>query len=335
MLRKKSILYLLAWLTYAVFCIVLFPVFKITVFLFSIPLCMLGGWFYTYKGAVITTLLTIPFHYLLLNQHNPDHAIVEALNPFGIIVQLIFSFSAALLKVTHLRYEELNDTLAKTVEKRTQTLAQLTNYLIEAKDAEILTTEAALIDEPMQQLKKMMVTSRQLSNKLADSEDPGEETASTITELIGLSLEQLGMVERGAHLIAKLPARSYSSIEQLTNDFAYMEKGRTKIALEGNWERFTPDTFQELSSIIQEALNNAFRHANPSYIKIGARIGANETVVFIVNDGKRLPTNFNEGMGIPLMRYHAQRLDASLSVYSDEEKNTRIECIIPKQSAFV
>ena len=62
MKNHKLHLYLLAWLIYIGFSLLAFPFLRITVMLFSIPLSMAGGWLYRYKGALVTTAMSIPYH---------------------------------------------------------------------------------------------------------------------------------------------------------------------------------------------------------------------------------------------------------------------------------
>ena len=85
MSTKSLILYLTSWMAYLGFAFLAFPNLQITVMLYSIPLTMLGGWLYIYKGALLTTFATVPVHFILLNHYSDDPSVIfEAFNPFGI-----------------------------------------------------------------------------------------------------------------------------------------------------------------------------------------------------------------------------------------------------------
>ncbi|MCF7817851.1 MAG: hypothetical protein K9M54_08200 [Kiritimatiellales bacterium] len=326
----KHILYLMAWLAYAALSYALFPELKITVMLFSIPLTMLGGWLYTYTGALTTTLLTIPFHYLLLKHYsNAPDIVREVFNPFGIGTQLCFSLSTALLKATQQRYERLNSTLEEIVEQRTQSLRQLTNHLLQSEDMEIVLAETAMIDESSRQLKEMLETSKCLEQQLKVAKHPDCETAGTVARMIGTAIEQLDILEIGLRQRFQVPKKTYTSIQQLTDEFAHLAGDTVNINVEGKWETISHDVLQTLGPIVHQALSNAFRHANPSNITIGMQINPRTLVVTVENDGKSLPPSINEGMGIPLMRYRARRMGATLTIHSGKDKNTIIQCVIP------
>ena len=153
----KLILYIVAWISYVGFNITAFPELKITVMLFSIPLTMLGGWFYSYRGAFFTTVLTIPTHYFLLRYHAVSpQVLLEAFNPFGIGTQLCFSLGTAFLKTTQLRYKQLNSSLENRVKERTKSLSQLTDFLIEKKEKRPAEITTRILDEPVRQINEML-----------------------------------------------------------------------------------------------------------------------------------------------------------------------------------
>ena len=122
-MKRTTTTYLCAWLAYSAFIFLLYPYLGITVMLASIPLTMLGGWLYGYRGATLTTALTIPCHYAMLGYHSDSTAIIrEAINPIGILTQLLFSNGTALLRRTRERGIRLHDSLGEMVAERTAEL---------------------------------------------------------------------------------------------------------------------------------------------------------------------------------------------------------------------
>ena len=324
--------YLLAWFAYATLSYALFPSLKITVMLLSIPLTILGGWLYTYAGALTTTLLTIPFHYFLLKHYSTDPDVVrEAVNPFGIGTQLCFSLGTALLQATQQRYERLNIMLEEIVEQRTQSLSRLTGHLLQAEDLEFILAETAMIDEPSQQLKEMLETSKCLEQQLKMAKHPDGETAGTVARMIGAALEQLDQLVIGLRQRFQAPKKSYTSIRQLTDAFAHLAGDTVNINVEGNWDTISHDMLQALSPILHQALGNAFRHAYPSNISVTLNTNHEALVASVENDGEPFPSNINEGMGIPLMRYHTRRMGATFSIHSGQGRNTIVQCVIPNR----
>ena len=108
----KSILYGCAWLAYIILAPLLFPILSITTLLISIALCMFGAWLFGFPGSIITTALTIPFHFILLHIYSDNAEIQkEAFNLFGISTQLCVSGSIALHRNNKLKMQRLNEKL--------------------------------------------------------------------------------------------------------------------------------------------------------------------------------------------------------------------------------
>lgn len=333
-MRKKHLLpYLAAWFIYVLFSFSMYPELKITVLLFSIPLTMLGGWLFEYKGALTTTLLTIPYHYIMLRYHsNLPSVQLEAINPVGIGTQLFFSLGTALFRVTHLRYLQLNHTLEMIVQERTQELTQLTDHLIETKEMMFALTENGLLREPINRLTSMLGSGKLLAQHLKDKNHPGFETAETIEDLIHLCIHQLNTIGKEKTSAPGLSEKFDSPIAELVYEFNHLAGYKTKIISSGNWNRMKHETQRRLLPIIHEAVTNAIRHAHPTKIMIGLQNKPYTSVVTIENDGSPMPDRAKEGMGIPLMRYHAQRAGGSFSYDEGTNGNTRIECVIPRMS---
>ena len=331
MKQPKLIGYLAAWLLYILFSLMAYPDFKITVMLFSIPLTMLGGWLYTYKGALFTTLLTIPYHYFMLHFHSvaPDVQI-EAFNPFGIGTQLCFSLGTALLKSTQLRYLNLNNELENIITERTKNLSQLTGHLIEAKEMKIALTSTGLLHEPIKQLNDMLTSSMILVHDLEEAKHSGFDTAATIERLIRECTHNLNTIENHSFPDFREETTNSTSILNMIQQFDMIAGEGNLVTATGNWKEVDSETCRSLYPIIHEAITNALRHASPSRVTIRVESDFSRLIVSVENDGKSIPSNFNDGMGIPLMRYRARSIGASISFAKGTGGNTRLECVIPR-----
>ena len=124
-------IYLSAWVVYILFTLLTFSIFNVSVMLFSIALSILGAWIYGFTGCLSTTLLTIPYHYLMLtfSSSNPELRI-EALNPIGISTQLIISLTVAMIKSAKDKLNHLNTELDLRVSARTTELNRLPEHII-------------------------------------------------------------------------------------------------------------------------------------------------------------------------------------------------------------
>lgn len=322
--------YGVAWLLYLAFIFSMYPQLKITVMLFSIPLSMLGGWLYLYRGALGTTLLSICAHFGLLSVYTDDPAIVlEAFNPFGIASQIIFSFCTALLKSSQLKYHQLNDSLEEIVAERTRDLDQLTSYLIDVQQLENRELNASLFEKPYQELKSMLATSQLLKKKLHDEQHSRASDAENISMIIRSCIKQLRAIDDYSISNIMVTDNISDSIQNLIKQIEPVSD--VKILSQDNleWDRIPADDRSPLCEIIFEAVANALRHADPSTISIGIENKDAITSISIENDGMPLSDEFTEGMGIPLMRYRAGKIGATLLIARTCTNLTRVTCTIP------
>jgi glucose-6-phosphate-specific signal transduction histidine kinase len=330
MLNRKTRIYIGAWLSYILFSFSLFPAFNITVMLFSIPLTMLGAWYYHYRGALITILLTIGCHYVMLKFHAADSAIVlEAFNPFGIGSQLCFSFFTALLKSSDERYSQLNNSLERMITERTEDLRMLTDYLISAGESERINLEKSLIEGPYESMAAMLNTSQKLNRRFEQTCHAELPKAETITFLIQTCMDRLqslqssGITETGDLDVHRL-------IRRTADYFHAISGARFELHIQAECEHLDREKVNHIHHIIHEAVSNALRHAEATHIVIGMSDEKNACRVYVENNGHPMPEAATTGMGLPLMKYRAERIGATFSILAEPGRKTRVECIIPR-----
>jgi glucose-6-phosphate-specific signal transduction histidine kinase len=330
---SKSTTYLAAWTLYLAFAYFLYPQLEITVMLFSIPLTMLGGWLYIYRGALLTTILTIPVHFALLSIYSDDSKIImEAFNPFGIGSQLIFSGCTALLKASQIKYHKLNNSLEEIVKERTRDLDELTHYLIDAQQMENRELNASLLERPYNELNNMLSTSQLLIEKLEAENHPRAGDAENIAMIIRSCIKQLKAMNENSITNIPLSEDILITLENLKKQAKELHDITFTYALNKAWHTISPPHIKLLSEIIFEAVANALRHAEPENISVSIESTDDATVIFIDNDGQILTPGFKEGMGVPLMQYRAEKIGATLSIDRTHTNLTRVTCSIPPNS---
>jgi signal transduction histidine kinase len=96
----------------------------------------------------------------------------------------------------------------------------------------------------------------------------------------------------------------------------------------GSVEVSEPETAMHLFRIVQEALNNAIKHARASHISVTLDGGSDDIRVSIEDDGTG-PDAISEtrqGMGLKTMRYRARLIGASLSITRSPMGGTLVHC---------
>ena len=83
--------------------------------------------------------------------------------------------------------------------------------------------------------------------------------------------------------------------------------------------------------ITQEAVTNAFKHANAKAVGISLANGSGEIVLTIHNDGLPFPDlkGHSTGIGLRIMNYRANLIGASLDIIGDGPHGTRVICAVP------
>ncbi len=90
------------------------------------------------------------------------------------------------------------------------------------------------------------------------------------------------------------------------------------------------DTALHLYRITQEALSNASRHANATRIDVGLTQGPRELVLTIADNGCNAEMQTRaDGMGSHTMRYRANLIGAGLTVKTNSNKGTEVQCTLP------
>ena len=325
----KLQLYFLAWGAYIAASMLGYPYLRITIMLFSIPLTMLGGLFYSYKGALVTTALTIPYHYLLLSVYSDDAAVlIEAVNPFGIGSQLAFSLGSALLQSIEQRYQKLNDELESIVAERTGDLHQLADYLINIKYVDRSIIASGLLDHALAALESMQEASAHLCISLNEKEHPEVDNAEIVQKHIHQCRDRLREFMNKSESTSDPGATLRETVEKLSEKMMRLGGG-LNIALKGQWNPLDEDVTLQLYSIVGEAVANAIRHAKAREIRIECRHDPLNTTICVENDGAALPDRLQEGMGIPLMRHRARSIGGTLVLEGGSDRRTRVICTVP------
>jgi len=86
-----------------------------------------------------------------------------------------------------------------------------------------------------------------------------------------------------------------------------------------------------LFRIVEEAVQNALRHAGPKRIEIGLRRTRGGLLLTIWNDGRPLPARLNleNGLGLRTMRFRANLVGGELELRRAEGGGTEVSCLVP------
>ncbi len=93
-----------------------------------------------------------------------------------------------------------------------------------------------------------------------------------------------------------------------------------------------PDAAMHFYRIAQEAVTNAVKHANASYITIRLSEDADRIQLEITDNGRGLENNGTRGrgMGLDIMKYRAHAIGGRFVLETQPSGGTRVACSIPK-----
>lgn len=322
--QESTVIYAVACVFYLAFSFLTFPVFDVPVFGFTIPLAMLGGWLYRYRGAIITTFLVIPYNFCVLYFYIDEPELIAPMATGAVFTTLLFSMGTAHLRLKQEQVLQLNASLEHKITERTADLRQLAEYLIEAEEEEKHAATISLLKRPLQCLADMQDTSRRLVAYFEETKHADLQPARKLDVLIRATANHLANLDN----TSSLPSTDIrQAVNALISKFSAISQARIEMVASDLWSRLGVAITYHLHQILHEALTNAVRHGNASRITIGIEEEAEASItVFIQNDGASIPDQIQEGMGLALMRYHASKIGASLSVDGGPGKDTIIRC---------
>src|SRR5262249_14787519 len=81
--------------------------------------------------------------------------------------------------------------------------------------------------------------------------------------------------------------------------------------------------------LVQEAVNNAVRHASARTVEVAVRKQRDAVDVTVQDDGAGFDTRFVRGLGILGMEERVRRLGGSLNISSEPGRGTTVEAVLP------
>jgi signal transduction histidine kinase len=90
-------------------------------------------------------------------------------------------------------------------------------------------------------------------------------------------------------------------------------------------------TATQLFYIVQEAVGNAVRHAQPQHIEIGLSGNDQQLELWVRDDGQGIAGDMEQtaGMGLRIMQHRAAVIGAELSIHAAPTGGTLVTCVVP------
>jgi PAS domain S-box-containing protein len=190
-----------------------------------------------------------------------------------------------------------------------------------------------LHDSLGQELTGLGYLAKSLSQKLNAMKSPYVETAQTITSGIQKAINEVRSAVRGLVPVEVDASGFMVALEKLAADT------EARCGIECRIAGDAPITIDDnllathLYRIVQEAINNAVKHAHARHITVRPQSDNGTLQVAVQDDGVGIAggASGNGGMGLRIMRYRAGVIDAVLDVQTTSGSGTAVVCRIKKR----
>lgn len=300
------------------------------------PIHQLRNWMLATAIITILGVLVVAFHVSksisnpikalhkgseIIGSGNLDHRVgTDAKDEIGQLSRIIDQMMENLKTITASR-DDLNKEIA---ERR-----HLEKMLLDIREHERRRIGYDLHDNLGQQLTAISFKTKGLENTLRRKLYPEAEDAARITKLVEMSKAQVKslcsslspILDKGERCLMKTMVELAADSERLFG-FPCVVRCSESIPI------YSETALMHLYHIAQEAITNAARHARPGQIEISLMKIDHEITLKIKDDGTGFTSQKQKnGMGLEIMKYRADIINASLDIQSSIDKGTMVTCI--------
>jgi signal transduction histidine kinase len=170
--------------------------------------------------------------------------------------------------------------------------------------------------------------------KAADLAPPSE-SANGLRGLVGLAKASLLEVRQYIFDLKPLLAGESGLVEALrgqVKEFSAVSGVPVEVSVSGSERRLPMEASATMYRIAQEALANAFRHAEASHIGIHISFASDSVSLRVSDDGLGFTNDREGGNGLRNMRQRAERLGGHFRVTSEHGAGTAVDVSLPASS---
>jgi signal transduction histidine kinase len=208
-------------------------------------------------------------------------------------------------------------------------LRQLSARLVDAQEAERRSISRELHDEVGQSLGLLLMDVGRLSNRWASNDEKGRELlehVKVLAERIVQTVRNMALLLRPSMLddLGLVPA-----VEWYARELSRQGNIEVKVHAESVSESLPDEVKVCVYRVIQEALNNAQRHAHAKNVLVELTQSRDAIHVAIKDDGSGFDAKRTRGMGLLGMEERVKRLGGTITINSQANAGTTIHVELP------
>jgi len=242
-----------------------------------------------------------------------------------------------------------NNDMAKLLNQRTIALRE---HITQRKKLEREVVEIAILEQRRlgqdlhdhcgQELTALGLLADGLVKSLAKSAPADVEVARKIEQALKRVLRQVRNFSRGLAQMEVDPAGLAAALEELASCLSATSGVRCVCHADKGLSIANSIKATHLYHIAQEACTNALKHAKARNVEIRLRPllgeaflsprGRGRVVLEIQDDGRGIPKDTPEGLGLRIMRHRARVIRARLTIEPVKPRGTVVSCIFQERS---
>jgi PAS domain S-box-containing protein len=212
---------------------------------------------------------------------------------------------------------------------------RLEKEVLEISDQEQRRIGQDLHDGLCQHLAGIELMSQVLEQKLAAKSKVDATRAGEIAKYVREAISQTRSLARGLSPVTLESEGLFSALQELAANTENMFGVACSVTVSENSEILEPAISTHLYRIAQEAVSNAIKHGKAARVTIRLQYAGGRAMLSVTDNGsgfspQSVKTN---GMGLRIMEYRAGMIGGVLSIASEREGGTKVQCTVPIERA--
>jgi signal transduction histidine kinase len=229
-----------------------------------------------------------------------------------------------------LRVGSMFNVLLDGLESDRARMRALATQVIEIGDRERAALARELHDSTAQRLAALLL---QISAAARDAADPSlAARLADIRDAAEEVTEEVRLLAQTVHPRVLDDLGLKAALMKLARDAAYGTKIDIQVDAPDSMKVMSLDVAAVLYRVAQESVHNAVRHASPRHVRVALRVGADEAILEVADDGRGFNVEDARpvgGMGLYTMRERVELVDGDFEVRSAIGGGTTVTAAVP------
>lgn len=209
---------------------------------------------------------------------------------------------------------------------------RLERELVEISEREQQRIGRDLHDGLGQKLTGLAFMAKSLERRLKNQDRDAAEQAMTIAQLVNDAKSDARNLSKGLVTVDLKGNGIVLAIEELAARVEQFADVECSVVSELTIPILDETVAMHIYRICQEALNNAVKHSGASEVRVLLRQEEDQLIVSIEDNGRGLQHIENKGMGLRIMAFRAQMINAALNISKQPQGGTLVSCSLVNPS---